>query len=150
MKLISVESSEQHCATPQIWSCVHHQQGSSQFLSLDITQTECQSSAEDLAELPNNISLLFFLGYILPGSEDHREKMPSMQSRSYPRSHVCSSLDCHSEILCLTVLAEAYQPFMQLQKRLSFEAGVQWHFAAEELVYTPVVNRHIYSARLFH
>lgn len=40
--------------------------GSLQFLSLDITQTECQSSAEDPAELPYNISL-FFVSVYVPG-----------------------------------------------------------------------------------
>lgn len=57
MKLISVQSSERLCVIQQIWSSIHHQQGSLQFLSLDINQTECQSSAEDPTELPYNISL---------------------------------------------------------------------------------------------
>lgn len=73
-----------------------------------------------------NVSLLF-LGSILPGSEDHWEKMPLMQSRSYPPSHVCSSLDCNSQILYLSALATAYQPFMPLQKADIFWS---WHAAA--------------------
>lgn len=92
---------------------------------------------------------LFFLGYICRGVRGPLEKLPLMQSRSYPASHVCSSLDCNSQILCLSVLATAYQPFMPLQKRLSFQVAVQWHFEAEELVYPPVVYCRICSPRLF-
>lgn len=139
MKLISEQSSERHCVTPQIWPSIHQQQGNLQFLSLDIAQAQCQSSAEDLAELPYNVSLFLFRD-VLPGSEKHWGKMPLMQSRSYPPSYVWSSLDRNSQILCLSVLATAYQPFMPLQKPLSFEVGVLWHFATEELVYPAVVH----------
>lgn len=142
MKLISAQSSERHCVILQIWSSIHHQQGSLQFLSLDITQTECQSSAEDLTELSYNISLLFFSVYFPGVRRPTGKKMPLKQSRSYPPPRVCSSLDCNSQILCLSVLATAYQPFMPLQKLLSFEVAVQWHFGAEELVYPAVVNCH--------
>lgn len=38
---------------------------------------------------------------------------------------------------------------MPLQKPLSFEVGVQWHFGAEELVYPAVANCHICSTRPF-
>lgn len=55
IKLRLVQSSERHCVTPQIWFPIHCQQGSLQFLSLDITQMECQSSAEDPIELPYNV-----------------------------------------------------------------------------------------------
>lgn len=54
----------------------------------------------------------------------------------------------NSQILCLSVLATAYQPFMPLQKQLSFQVGVQWHFEAEELVYPAVVYGHIFCTRL--
>lgn len=60
---MSVQSSQLHCMIPQIGSSIHHQQGSLLFLSLDISQTECQSSVEDPSELPSNISLLFLSSY---------------------------------------------------------------------------------------
>lgn len=78
-----MQSSELHCVTPQIWSPIHCQQGSLQFLSLDITQMECQSSAEHPNDLPYNVSFLF-LGYILPGSEAHWEKNATQAIKKLP------------------------------------------------------------------
>lgn len=82
MKLISVQSSQRHCAILQIWPSIHHQQGSLLFLSLYITQTECHH----LTELPYNISPFFFLCIFSRGqtTTGKKKKMPLMQSRSYP------------------------------------------------------------------
>lgn len=49
----------------------------------------------DPAELHYSISPLL-LRYISPRSDNHWVKKPLTQSRSYPLSHVCTSLNCNS------------------------------------------------------
>lgn len=56
---------------------------------------------------------------------------------------LCSSLDWNSQILCLSVPATAYQSFMPLQKRLSFEVATRWHSSRSKLSHLQRKRRYI-------
>lgn len=126
----------------QIWSSIHDQQGSLQFLSLDITQIECQSFAEYPTELLlYNVSLFFFVVYPLPRSEDHWEK------KCQSCNQEVTPLSCRLLVgfrLTNPFLVSAEQqltdPSCHFKSSHLLKDGMQWHFGAKELVYPAVVK----------